>query len=94
MEVKIDYKNMTSRDQAYDTVKDFITPELIAKFNVKADIDYNDAGKLVKAKGKGFDFSLDFADDHVLLALKLSILLRPLKGKILSALERQVKKVI
>jgi hypothetical protein len=94
MSLKIDYVKMSNKDEAYTKVKEFITPDLIAKFNVKAEFDYNEADKKIKAKGKGFDFALDFQEDHVNLDLKLSLLLKPLKGKVLDALERQVNKII
>jgi hypothetical protein len=92
MGLKIDYKQVTNADEAYKKVKELITPEYIAKFQVKADIAYNDAAKTVTAKGSGFKLDLCFLEQHCDLDLDLSFLLKPLKGKILEKIEGQIKK--
>jgi hypothetical protein len=92
MSVKIDYNNITNSDDAYKKVKALITPEYIQKFQVKADITYDDVGKKVTAKGSGFKLDLCFFDQHCDLDLDLSFLLKPLKGKILEKIEGQIKK--
>lgn len=92
MGVKIDYKQLANSDEAYKKVKELITPEYIAKFQVKADIAYDDAKKKVTAKGPGFTLELCFFDKHCDVDLDLSFLLKPLKGKILEKIEGQIKK--
>lgn len=92
MGLKIDYKNVTNADDAYKKVKELITPEYIQKFQVKADIAYDDAKKTVSAKGSGFKLDLCFEEKHCDLDLDLSFLLKPLKGKILEKIEGQIKK--
>lgn len=92
MSLKIDYKQLTNADEAYAKVKQIITPEYIAKFQVKADINYDDAKKIVVAKGSGFTLELCFLDKHCDVDLDLSFLLKPLKGKILEKIEGQIKK--
>lgn len=92
MGIKIDYLNMKDSSEAYQKVKTLITPEYIEKFQVKADINYDDDKKIVKAKGAGFTLVLCFLDQHCDVDLDLSFLLKPLKSKILEKIERQIKK--
>ncbi|NOT80714.1 MAG: hypothetical protein HOP07_17145 [Bacteriovoracaceae bacterium] len=92
MGIKIDYLNMKDSNEAYQKVKTLITPEYIEKFQVKADINYDDDKKIVKAKGTGFTLVLCFLDQHCDVDLDLSFLLKPLKSKILEKIERQIKK--
>lgn len=92
MGIKIDYLNMKDSSEAYQKVKTLITPEYIEKFQVKAEINYDDEKKIVKAKGAGFTLVLCFLDQHCDVDLDLSFLLKPLKSKILEKIERQIKK--
>lgn len=92
MGMKINYHHVTNADEAYAKARALITPEYIEKFQVKADLSYDDAKKKVTAKGSGFTLELCFYQDHCDLDLDLSFLLKPLKGKILEKLEAQIKK--
>lgn len=92
MGLKINYLNVTDADQAYTKVRSLITPEYIHKFQVKADINYDDVTRKVTAKGTGFTLVLSFLQDHCDLDLDLSFLLKPLKNKILEKIEAQIKK--
>ncbi len=92
MGLKIDYENLKTSEEAYQKVKTLITPEYIEKFQVKAEIKYDDANKKVSAKGSGFTLILCFYDQHCDVDLDLSFLLKPLKSKILEKVERQIKK--
>jgi len=92
MGIKINYENISSSEEAYQKVKTLITPEYIEKFQVKAEINYDDAQKKVSAKGSGFTLILCFFDKHCDVDLDLSFLLKPLKSKILEKVERQIKK--
>lgn len=94
MGVKIDYSNLTNADDAFKKAKSVITPSYIEKFNVKADITYDEAKRTVKAKGSGFKLDLCFFDNYCDLNVDLSFLLKPLKGKIVEMLEAQIKKNI
>ena len=92
MALRIDYNQVTDANVAYAKVKEMITPEYIQKFQVKADIKYDDAGKKVTAKGSGFTLELCFLEKHCEVDLDLSFLLKPLKSKILEKIEGQIKK--
>ncbi len=92
MGLKINYQNMTNATDAFNKVKGIITPSYIEKFQVKADVSYDDTNKKVKAVGTGFTLELCFLADHCDVELDLSFLLRPLKSKILEKIEGQIKK--
>lgn len=92
MALKINYQNMTNADDAFKKVKSIITPEYIEKFQVKADVSYDEVAKKVKAVGTGFTLELGFFPDHCNVDIDLSFLLRPLKSKILEKIEGQIKK--
>lgn len=92
MGLKIDYKNNQNRDEAYLKIKSLITPAYIEKFQVKADVVYDDAKKTVKATGSGFTLTLNFEDTYCDVNLELSLILRALKSKILSKIEDQMKR--
>mgnify|MGYP005645454031 CR=1 FL=1 len=92
--MKIDYIKAESKDHAYELATAQITDEYIAKFKVKAEVNYNkDAGK-IEAKGKGFTLTLSFDDSAVTVELKLSFLLKPLKGKVMGTIEKKIKKTV
>lgn len=92
MGVKIDYQKVKGRDAAYAKAKSIITPEYTQKFQVKADVDYDDAKKIIKSTGPGFTLTLCFFDDYCEADLDLSLILRALKGKIMSKIEDQIGK--
>ena len=92
MNVKIPYKNVSNKDEAFNAVKGAVTPELLAKWQVKADITYGDYK--INAKGKGFDLKVDFYDDYCEVGVDLAFLLKPLKGKILEGVQKQFNRVV
>jgi len=92
MDLKLNYANVTNKEEAYNAVKSAITPEQIAKWQVKAELIYKENN--IEAKGKGFSLSVDFNDDHCVIKLDLSFLLKPLKGKILEGVKKQFQRVV
>ena len=46
----------------------------------------------MKATGKGFTLDLQFEDNRCDVSLKLSLVLRPLKKKILATIEKKLEK--
>jgi hypothetical protein len=89
---KIEYKQVKSKDEAFQKVKAFITPEYLEKFQVKVDLDFNETKKEAVAKGQGFTLVLKFTETYCDVDLDLSFLLRPLKSKILGKIEHQLEK--
>jgi hypothetical protein len=94
MSLKVNYEKVTSKSEAYTAVKGHITPELIEKFKVKAKVDYQESKSKIVAIGKGFELNISLLDDCAEATIKLSLLLRPLKGKILDGIEKQLKRVV
>jgi len=94
MDFSVDYNQTENKGEAFDKVQAKITPDYIAKFKVKADINYNkDAGN-IEAIGKGFTLIMDFSDASVGVSLKLSFMLKPFKKTILSTIEEKIKTTV
>ncbi len=94
MSLKLDYKKAKSKEEAYKKIKKEITPKLLAKYNVDADIIYDDENCSIRAKGDSFSFDLDCYDDGIRGDLSLGFLLRPFKGKVLESLEKKLKRIV
>ena len=94
MDLRIPYGKVTNKEEAYSVVKKNITPQTMERFKVKAELDYNDQARCIMAKGPGFTMNLTFEDSQACIKLDLSLLLRPLKNKVLQTLEKQLKSVI
>lgn len=92
MNIKIDYTNTSSKADAYAAVKSAVTPEMLAKWQVKAELIYTDDN--ITAKGSGFTLSVDFLDNYCDINIKLNLLLKPLKSKIAEGIEKQFKRVV
>lgn len=92
MDKKIAYDKQNNKEEAYSAVKEAVTPEMLARFQVKADLEYKT--DLIVAKGKGFKLDMGFDEDGVWYKLDLSFILKPLKGKILTGIEKQLLRII
>tara|TARA_B100001971_G_C18268036_1_gene596530 strand:+ start:106173 stop:106451 length:279 start_codon:yes stop_codon:yes gene_type:complete len=92
--MKISYEKVTNKEEAYTAAKSAITPDLIDRFKVKADINYDDANSVVSAKGKGFDLSIQFYETECEVKLDLSFMLKPLRSKIEEGIQKQVKRIV
>lgn len=93
MELKIPYTQITDRKKGYDQAKKLI-PEVISKFGVKADVVNDDPNTSLSAKGSGFEAKIQFLETEAVVSLDLGFLLKPLKGKIMETIEKQIKKVV
>jgi hypothetical protein len=93
MDLKVPYAQITDKKQGYEQAKKVI-PEVIAKFGVKADVKTDDSTTTLSAKGTGFEAKIEFKDSEALVKVDLGFLLKPLKGKILETIEKQIKKVV
>ena len=92
MDKRVDYNKTTNKEEAYEVVKEAVTPDLLARFQVKASLDYKD--DLITAKGKGFKLDMGFDDQGCWYKLDLSFLLKPLKSKIITGIEKQLQRII
>jgi hypothetical protein len=88
------YKRVTSAEEAFEAVKHAITPELLSKYKVKPDIRYNESDLSVTAKGKGFELNLFCLEQGIDYRLDLSLVLRPLKGKIMGSIEKKIGQIL
>lgn len=93
MELKVPYAQITDKNQGYEQAKKLI-PEVIQKFGVSADVNYDDANTTLTAKGSGFDAKIAFNETEAIVKVDLGFLLKPFKGKILETIEKQIKKVV
>ena len=92
MDLSIKYNKAKSMGEAFDLAKEQITPEYVAKFKVKSEISYDPEKGIMIATGKGFTLTLKFIESECEVTVKLSLLLKPLRGKILEAIERKLQK--
>lgn len=94
MDKQIPYQKCESKQDAFNAVKEAITPETIEKFKVHAELEYLDSQDKITAKGKGFDLAINFLESGVGLDLSLSFMLKPFKSKIIEGLEKQLTRII
>jgi len=92
MDLTVNYNHLNNKEEAYAAVKESVTPELLSKFQVKAELDYQE-DKIV-AKGKGFKLIMSFEDNACTVKVELSFLLKPLKKKVLEGIEKQLIRVV
>lgn len=92
MDLKVSYLGK-SQKEAYEAAK-LVVPQTMEKFGVKADIKQDDSAHTISAKGTGFEAQIAFTSTEAQVKLDLGFLLKPLKGKVLEALEKQIKKVV
>jgi hypothetical protein len=93
MDLKVPYSNITDKSKGYESAKSLI-PATIERFGVKAEVKNDDANHTINAKGTGFTAKIEFTETEALVRVDLSFLLKPLKGKILETIEKQIKKVV
>lgn len=93
-DLTVPYNNVSNADEAFNLAKEVVTPEYVAKYNVKADVSFDEGSKTIAAKGKGFDLSIFFADSQAEVNIKLSLILRPVKKTVLDAVGRKLEKTI
>jgi hypothetical protein len=92
VDLQVPYKQAKSKDEAYKIACEQITPDYVAKFNVKAEIAYDESRGLIKAVGKGFTLELSFKETQADVSLELSFLLKAFKKTILETIERKLNK--
>ncbi len=94
MDLSVSYNAASNSGEAFDLAKVQITPEYVAKFKVHPEIVYDKDALEMVATGKGFTLKLIFTDSECQVHLKLSLILRALKGKILDGIERKLERHI
>lgn len=94
MSIIIPFSKTKTKDQAYKIVKNNINEDEFKKWNVKADMEYDQVNHIIKAKGMGFEVTFEFFDGELKADAKMGLLLKPMKNKVLSYLEHRVKKFV
>jgi hypothetical protein len=90
----VKYQKVSTKEQAYEVIKTNITAETIAKYKVKAELEYKPDQYKIFASGKGFNLTMSFNDTNAEIELNLSLLLKPLKGKIMDSLVRNFERLL
>lgn len=91
MDINVNYNNVMTKDNAYKVVENYITPENLKKFQVDAEFDYSPTDKII-ASGTGFTLTINFFEDRVEGKLDLAFILKPLRKKIVSVIEKEMIK--
>lgn len=94
MDLELPYRQVSTPQEAFEKVKANITPKTMEKFQVKADFSYEEDKKIIHADGKGFHLVAECLEGHVSIHLKLSLILKPLKKKVLEIIEKEFSKVV
>ena len=86
----INYQTIDTPENAYRKISEIITDEYIANLKLSAKVEYDDNQLWIKGTGKGFKLTLQFLDEGCEIDLNLSFILRPLKSKLLSKIEKEL----
>ena len=92
MDLLVNYNSCKTKEEAFAAAKAEIIPEYIAKWKVSAEISYDHDSGIIEADGKGFTLTIAFGASSADVSIKLSFLLKALKGKILETVERKLNK--
>ena len=90
----VSYSKVNTQEDAYALAKEHITPEFVSQFKEKSEINFDEQSKTVEAQGSGFTLTIHLEQGHAEVLLKLSFLLRALKGKVLGKVEKELQKVL
>ena len=94
MEVKIPYVSVTDANLAYQKVQKQLSSVGLIGLPLKSELSFDAANKKILVSGQGFSAEAFFLSDHVVVKMELSLMLRAFKGKIVKALEDQLKKFV
>lgn len=94
MEKLVDYQKVKTAKDAYRTVKANLSDEYLSQFKIEYKLSYDAKNLTITAKGSGFTMLVVFESSCCQVECELSLLYRPFKKKILSALRAQLNQVI
>ncbi len=92
--LKVAYKTVKDKEEAFKKIKNYITPALFAKYNINPQIEYRQASNEILAQGKGFDLKILFTDGDLGLDLNVGFFLTPFKQVILEKIEKEVRALV
>lgn len=94
MDLIVDYNKAKDSAEAFEIVKNYLTPANLERFKVKSSFDYRPDKGEIEAHGKGFSMLMRFNEGDVEVTLKLSLFMKAFKAKILASIEKLLKKEI
>ncbi len=94
---KIEYPSIKDADEAYKTIKGFLSKgSEIAKLDAKAQCTFDDSKKSASISGSQFKAEMNVAStgpqSQILITVDLPFLLMPFKGKIEESLVKMLNK--
>ena len=90
--INVEYKQSKNQKIAFNKAKKRLSPNLFKQYKIEVDLSFDDENFQILGTGKGFDVSCYFYNDHLQFDVNLSLLLRPLKGKIESSILKELEK--
>ena len=94
MSFRVPYKSVGNDKEAFLLLKEKLDPEFLSQFKLKIEVELDEESLLIKGKAKGFDVSFKFCERDCLVDLSLSLLLRPLKTKIVKGLQKGLEALL
>ncbi|HAZ13352.1 MAG: hypothetical protein A2X86_14985 [Bdellovibrionales bacterium GWA2_49_15] len=92
--MKVPYKTVKDKSEAFGKIKSYITPSLFSKYNINPKIEYLPGHDQIVAQGKGFELKIVFAEGDLNLDLNVGIFLMPFKQVILEKIEKEVRALV
>ena len=92
--MKVAYKTVKDKNEAFAKIKNYITPSLFTKYNINPKIEYLQDSNQILAQGKGFELRIIFSDGDLSLDLNVGFFLVPFKQVILEKIEREVRVLV
>jgi hypothetical protein len=94
MDLRIPYKNFTDAKSAYQQVQKILKSQGLDGLPLKPELEFDDALKIVYAKGSGFKMRAEFCEEELVIDLELGLLFRAFKDKVLKTIESKLKNVV
>lgn len=94
MSFLVPYKNLKSKEEAYEKAKELIDESYLKKFGVSGKINFFDEEFKIIAEGSGFKIKFNFLESGCEGSLELSFMLNIFKEKILESIKSELEKNI
>ncbi len=94
MRAEINYRVVKDPKSAFQLVKGYLTPQLMEKFKVEAQFDYDEYNNEIRASGKGFDLTMRFLETLVEVDLDVSFFLKAFQKTIMEKIEKMLRSIL
>lgn len=93
----VDHTSQQDPDSAFDTIKNLLSGDgELKKFDTKAQVDFNESGKVASIKGAQFKADMKVSGQGngstVAVTVDIPFMLTPFKGKIQESIQKMLKK--